>query len=268
MTLPLRQHDAPFLFDAPFAPQRASRRARSKRTRSFPYAAGVSRARSSSGVASRARLLYKRISRFVTIPHGTERRTDTDRVMHRASSTRRTTMHRTSRDHCSRDRVSGCATDGSVIERAADESTCKPDSVSGACAPDDGHPSGPAVADRFLRSTRRLGRAALERLREPELVRLFLTLLRVGFTEPLRSPGTLVVSYTAVSPLPTLARRRSGFCGTVPRVAPGCCWQPPCPVESGLSSARSADRVAAVRSARPPRGRWYADADGIGSMHA
>src|SRR4051794_1615007 len=31
---------------------------------------------------------------------------------------------------------------------------------------------------------------------------LFLTLLQVGFTEPFRSPGTLVVSYTTVSPLP------------------------------------------------------------------
>jgi hypothetical protein len=29
-----------------------------------------------------------------------------------------------------------------------------------------------------------------------------LALLRVGFTEPLRSPGALVVSYTTVSPLP------------------------------------------------------------------
>src|SRR3954454_19360373 len=32
---------------------------------------------------------------------------------------------------------------------------------------------------------------------------LFLTLLQVGFTKPFRSPGTLVVSYTTVSPLPT-----------------------------------------------------------------
>src|SRR3954470_13241184 len=34
-------------------------------------------------------------------------------------------------------------------------------------------------------------------------VLLFLTLLQVGFTKPFRSPGTLVVSYTTVSPLPT-----------------------------------------------------------------
>lgn len=48
-----------------------------------------------------------------------------------------------------------------------------------------------------------------------------LALLRVGFAEPHRSPGALVVSYTAVSPLPTPRGRRSVFCGTVPRVTPG-----------------------------------------------
>src|SRR5690349_17974867 len=47
--------------------------------------------------------------------------------------------------------------------------------------------------------------------------------------------------------------RRFVFCGTVPRVAPGCCWQPPCPVEPGLSSAGPEDPDAAARSARPPR---------------
>jgi hypothetical protein len=47
-----------------------------------------------------------------------------------------------------------------------------------------------------------IGRATLDRLRSaPEPARL-LALLQVGFTEPSRSPGTLVVSYTTVSPLP------------------------------------------------------------------
>jgi len=78
-------------------------------------------------------------------------------------------------------------------------------------------------------------------------------LLRVGFTEPPRSLVTLVVSYTAVSPLPALAHRRSVFCGTVPRVTPGCCWQPPCPVEPGLSSAEPEGPDAAARS--PTSGR-------------
>src|SRR6185312_6978067 len=36
-----------------------------------------------------------------------------------------------------------------------------------------------------------------------------LVLLQVGFTEPHRSPGTLVVSYTTVSPLPELSFRRA-----------------------------------------------------------
>src|SRR3954467_8858884 len=86
----------------------------------------------------------------------------------------------------------------------ADESGCTPGSVIGAprgTAPTGGHPSGPAVAGRFERSTRRLGRAALERLRRA-VARSFLTLLRVGFTEPPGSPRALVVSYTTVSPLP------------------------------------------------------------------
>src|SRR5215469_4236672 len=46
-----------------------------------------------------------------------------------------------------------------------------------------------------------IGRAALDRSRREPLVPL-LTLLRVGFTEPPQSPTALVVSYTAVSPLP------------------------------------------------------------------
>ena len=52
-----------------------------------------------------------------------------------------------------------------------------------------------------------------------------LALLRVGFTEPPRSPGVLVSSYLTVSPLPAPRRsvgRRSVLCGTFPRVAPGC----------------------------------------------
>ena len=45
------------------------------------------------------------------------------------------------------------------------------------------HPSTVAVADNLLRSTRELGRAALERSRGAGLAALsFLTLLQVGFT--------------------------------------------------------------------------------------
>jgi hypothetical protein len=49
-----------------------------------------------------------------------------------------------------------------------------------------------------------IGRATLDRLRSAPKPARLLALLRVGFTEPPRSPGTLVVSYTAVSPLPRL----------------------------------------------------------------
>ena len=90
----------------------------------------------------------------------------------------------------------------------ADELVCKPGPVPGrlSAVPFGDHPSRRAVADTLQRFTRKLGRAALERLRTPgrhasaDLV--LSTLLRVGFTEPCRSPGTLVVSYTTVSPLP------------------------------------------------------------------
>ena len=86
-----------------------------------------------------------------------------------------------------------------------------------------------------------IGRAALDRSRREPLVPL-LTLLRVGFTEPPQSPAALVVSYTAVSPLPRVQDAgRSVFCGTVPRVTPGRRYRPPCPAEPGPSSARQAD---------------------------
>src|SRR5687767_565072 len=72
------------------------------------------------------------------------------------------------------------------------------------------HPSGTAVAGGLVRSTRELGRAALERSRRWPRATL-LILLQVGFTEPLRSPGALVVSYTTVSPLPS-GRSRAAVC--------------------------------------------------------
>src|SRR5205814_9098465 len=56
----------------------------------------------------------------------------------------------------------------------------------------------------------------------------YLALLRVGFTEPIRSPGPLVSSYLTVSPLPLASERRSAFCGTDP-------WgRPPWPLASTL----------------------------------
>ena len=120
-----------------------------------------------------------------------------------------------------------------------------------------GHLSRAGVADSLQRSTRRLGRAALRRLRRRPRRAALLTLLQVGFTEPPGSPRALVRSYRTLSPLPRRVTRagRSAFCGTFPRVAPGGCYPPPCPVEPGLSSAghRSLSAPAPDATARPAR---------------
>ncbi|AQA22643.1 hypothetical protein BTZ20_3518 [Rhodococcus sp. MTM3W5.2] len=70
-----------------------------------------------------------------------------------------------------------------ILGKWADELVCKPDPVPGAEAPGGDHPSGHTVAGYLERSTRRLGRAALEHLRSRtfEKVRPS-TLLRAGFT--------------------------------------------------------------------------------------
>jgi len=67
-----------------------------------------------------------------------------------------------------------------------------------------GHPSRPAVAGRLERPTRRhrAGSPQASARTVTSRWRPFLALLRVGFTEPLRSPGMLVSSYLTVSPLP------------------------------------------------------------------
>jgi hypothetical protein len=95
---------------------------------------------------------------------------------------------------------------------ATGELACRPGSVH-PLSRAGGHPSRAAVAGRLVRSTRELGRAALNRPRRHcvALRRLaLLTLLRVGFTKPPQSPAALVVSYTTVSPLPPAWHARSG----------------------------------------------------------
>lgn len=67
----------------------------------------------------------------------------------------------------------------------ADESGCTPDFVtrSPRGGRGDGHPSRTGVATGLVRSTRELGRAALDRPRRAALAGgPFLTLLQVGFT--------------------------------------------------------------------------------------
>src|SRR4051795_7257089 len=123
--------------------------------------------------------------------------------------------------------------------RATDESACTPGSVHGCLAASRwavihlGLPL-PAGSSGLPAG---IGRAALERLRRTAANRRpFLTLLRVGFTEPHRSPG---VRWSLTPPFHPYQRERwrSVLCGTVPRVTPGRCWRPPCPVEPGRSSA-------------------------------
>jgi len=90
-----------------------------------------------------------------------------------------------------------------VSHKAAGELACRPGSVH-PLARADGHPSRAAVADSLMRSTREHRAGHPQSLaQEPRQRRSsLLTLLRVGFAEPLGSLRALVVSYTTVSPLP------------------------------------------------------------------
>src|SRR5665213_231899 len=70
----------------------------------------------------------------------------------------------------------------------------------------------------------------------------YLVLLPVGFAEPGRSPGLLVSSYLAVSPLPATTPRRDDAGGlfsvalSLLESTSGGRYPPPRPAESGLSS--------------------------------
>ena len=93
-----------------------------------------------------------------------------------------------------------------IRPRCGDESACKPDSVPrGAVII---HlrgllPAPFAVAGvRPTRTPRASSAQAASAGSASEDPRPFLVLLQVGFAEPPQSPGVLVVSYTAVSPLP------------------------------------------------------------------
>ena len=92
------------------------------------------------------------------------------------------------------------------------------------------HPSATTVAGRLVRSTRMLGRAALERILSdlaPGGVCLAAPVAR-------RTGGLLHHRFTLTGP------RTGGLFSValIPRVAPGGCWPPPCPVEPGPSSTR------------------------------
>ena len=82
----------------------------------------------------------------------------------------------------------------------------------------------------------------------PPLV-AYLGLLAVGFTLPRSSPTARCALTAPFHPYRAEARRYL-FCGTFPRLAPGWCYQPPCPAQFGLSSRSS---ISAERSPRPLR---------------
>src|SRR6476469_2660035 len=122
-----------------------------------------------------------------------------------------------------------------------DEPACKPGSVPGrlAALPFGDHPSRRTVAGTLQRSTRRLGRAALERLRTTAArgQRQLLDLAPGGVYRAIpvtRDAGGLLHHRFTLTGTPE-GDRRSVLCGTVPRLAPGCRCQPPCPVAPGLS---------------------------------
>ena len=65
----------------------------------------------------------------------------------------------------------------------------------------------------------------------------YLVFLRVGFAVPALSPGPRCALTAPFHPYRAgLPARRFAFCGTFPGLAAGCRYQPPWPVEPGLSS--------------------------------
>ena len=101
----------------------------------------------------------------------------------------------------------------------AGEPTHRPDSVGNEPSP--ARPVQPSICARRCRHAdatypqTQAGNLSGSRCQRPTSARspsrgstTFLVLLQVGFTQPPRSPDTLVVSYTTVSPLPALRRVR------------------------------------------------------------
>lgn len=141
---------------------------------------------------------------------------------------------------------------------ATDESTCTPDSVPGT---PEGAPAAaihlglplPAGSSGLPAD---IGRAALKRLRGSSSCGdgPFLALLRVGFTEPPRSPGVLVGSYPTVSPLPSRYGPAVCFLWHCPAGHPGLplATTLPCGVRTFLGDGPE-PVDATARSTRPSR---------------
>jgi hypothetical protein len=142
-----------------------------------------------------------------------------------------------------------------VRGRAAGELACRPGSVH-PLARADGHPSRAAVADSLVRSTRehRAGRPQSLAQDSRRWRASLLTLLRVGFTKPPRSPWALVVSYTTVSPLPPDKSGGGLFSVALSRGSPrvGVTDHPALRSPDLPRRPRRAWSDATVRPARPP----------------
>jgi hypothetical protein len=108
-----------------------------------------------------------------------------------------------------------------------------------------GHFSGPTIARRLWQPTRTSSRdepPRADRALRPERHAPCLVLLPVGFAEPIGHPIRWCALTAPFHPCPATRRqavsrgRRFTFCGTVPVLADGGRYPPPCPVKPGLSS--------------------------------
>jgi hypothetical protein len=99
-----------------------------------------------------------------------------------------------------------------------------------------GHPSGTAVAGSLVRPTRE-HRTGRPRSLAQGTAGSPLDLAPGGvYRAAAVTCGAGGLLHRLFTLTPALARRRSVFCGTVPRVTPGRRYRPPCPVEPGPSS--------------------------------
>ena len=131
-----------------------------------------------------------------------------------------------------------------VSEVKRGEPACRPGSVR-PLARGGGHPSGTAVADSLVRSTRE-HRAGRPRSLAQGAAGSPLDLAPGGvYRAAAVTCGAGGLLHHRFTLTPALPPGRSVFCGTVPRVTPGRRYRPPCPVEPGPSSP-------GLRPARPP----------------
>ncbi len=138
------------------------------------------------------------------------------------------------------------------LERAGKPNSVRPRTGAG------DHLSGPAVARRLVHPTRSF-RPRCGRRDGPPLA-AYLGLLAVGFTLPRPSPAARCALTAPFHPYPQKRRKvkmtvstfrlfdvstfhgRCRFCGTFPRLTPGWGYQPPCPIQFGLSSRTPSPR--------------------------